>query len=79
MQVQGLRWPDEVGIGRHGCRAFELDRLWLRTEAWSGHGGYGQFCLGEPDLGSMFDLPAEPHLVSSRPREPIEKRWTRTP
>jgi len=46
MQVQGLRWPDEVGIGRHGCRAFELDRLWLRTEAWSGHGGYGQFCLG---------------------------------
>jgi hypothetical protein len=35
--------------------------------------------LAEPDLGSMFDLPAEPHLVSSRPREPIEKRWTRTP
>ena len=34
MQVQGLCWPDEVGIGRHGCRAFELDRLWLRTEAW---------------------------------------------
>ena len=35
--------------------------------------------LAEPDLGSMFDLAAEPHLVSSRPREPIEKRWTRTP
>jgi hypothetical protein len=35
--------------------------------------------LAEPDLGSMFDPAADPHLVSSRPREPIEKRWTRTP
>jgi hypothetical protein len=35
--------------------------------------------LAEPGLGSMFDLAAEPHLVSSRPREPVEKRWTRTP
>jgi hypothetical protein len=34
MQVQGPRWPDETGIGRHSCCPFELTRLWLRTEAW---------------------------------------------
>jgi aconitate hydratase len=34
VQVQGLRWPDEIGSGRRGCRTCELYRLWLRTQAW---------------------------------------------
>ena len=34
MQVQDLRWPDEIGSGRRGCRTCELYCLWLRTDAW---------------------------------------------
>jgi hypothetical protein len=35
--------------------------------------------LAEADLGSIFDVTAGLILVSSRPREPIEKPWMRMP
>jgi len=34
VQVQGLRWSDEVGVGRHGCCTFESSRLRVTDEAW---------------------------------------------
>jgi len=34
VQVQGLRWSDEVGIGRHGCCTFEFPASGLRTGPW---------------------------------------------
>jgi hypothetical protein len=39
----------------------------------------GSSVLAEPDLGSIFELPAGLILVSSRPREPIEKPWMCVP
>ena len=33
LDIDGLRWSDEAGIGRHGGCTFELYRLWLRTKA----------------------------------------------
>jgi hypothetical protein len=34
LDIDGLRWSDEAGIGRQGGCTFELYRLWLRTKAW---------------------------------------------
>ena len=80
MQVQGLRWSDEVGIGRHGCCTFELSRLQVTDGALGPVTAVtDSSVLAEPDLGSIFEATADLILVSSRPREPIEKPWMRVP
>jgi hypothetical protein len=80
VQVQGLRWSDEAGIGRHGVLYFRV------VPSLATDGGLGPVTaltdssvLAEPDLGSIFEVPAGLILVSSRPREPIEKPWMCVP
>jgi hypothetical protein len=62
--------------GRHGCRTVELPSLGCEWRPGSGHGGL-RTVLSWPRL--IWGLCLIQHLVSSRPREPIEKRWMRTP